>query len=358
MTQPRARYAPLILPLGLMAVIIAAWTAWWFWLAQAVEARLDLAAENLRAQGWEIAYARPAVSGWPFRVRLETEHVRLTAPSGHEIAAPELAAEANAYRPDRWVIAATDGLVLTRGDKGKVAVNAPVIRASASGLTQGFPNLALEIAEPVFTAHPGAEPFPLASAGRVEIYARAGQDRASGDGAETDAARAASPASARNVDVLFRLIDGVGRAEGPIDFMSRGGLFALQAEATVENFQGLSGPDAPTLMAAWTASGGRFTHVRGEMRAGDSAARLTSDALHADADGRLVGTLRLSADRAAPALSGLARSDAVNRTAATAAAAAAGANEMLTGDVELAVEFRDGRAWMGPFNLAPAPELF
>lgn len=361
MTQSRARYAPLIIPLGLVAVLIVAWTAWWFWLAQAVEERLDLAAENLRAQGWEIAYAQPAVSGWPFRVRLETAHVRLTAPSGHEIAAPELTAEANAYRPDHWVVAATDGLVLTRGDKGKVAVNAPVIRASASGLTRTFPNLALEIAEPVFTAHPGAEPFPLASAGRVEIYARAGQDTTPQDAAETDAAPTASPASpasARNVDVLFRLIDGVGRAEGPIDFMSRGGLFTLQAETTVENFQGLSGPDAPTLMAAWTASGGRFTHVRGEMRAGDSAARLTSDVLHADEDGRLVGILRLSADRAAPALTGLARSDAVNRTAATGAAAAAGASEVLTGDVELAVEFRDGRAWMGPFNLAPAPELF
>ena len=353
MTQPRAPYAPLIVPLGLMALVIAAWTAWWFWLAQAVETRLDLAAENLRAQGWEIAYAPPAVSGWPFRVRLQTEHVRLTAPSGHAIAAPELTAEANAYRPDRWVVAATDGLVLTRGDKGEVAVSAPVIRASASGLNQTFPNLALEIAEPVFTAHPGAEPFPLASAGRVEIYARAGQYDPPGENPVS-----ASPASARDVDILFRLIDGVGRAEGPIDFMSRGGLFTLQAEATVENFQGLSGPDAPTLLAAWTASGGRFTHVRGEMRAGDSAARLTSDALRADEDGRLVGTLSLSADRAAPALSGLARSDAVNRTATTGAAAAAGASEVLTGDVELAVEFRDGRAWMGPFNLAPAPELF
>lgn len=356
MTQARARYAPLIIPLSLMAIVIAVWTAWWFWLAKEVESRVDLAAEGLRAQGWQVEYARPAVSGWPFRVRLETEHLRVTAPTGHELAAPALAAETNAYRPDRWVLAATDGLVLTRGDKGKVAVRAPVIRASASGLAQTFPNLALEIAEPVFTAHPGADPFPLASAGRVEIYMRAGQDRS--QDADAEAVQTALPASARNVDLLFRLIDGVGRPEGPIAFMSRGGLFTLQAEATVENWQGLSGPDAPTLMAAWTASGGRFTHVRGEMQAGDSAARLTSDALHADDQGRLMGTLSLSADRAAPALTGLSRSDQVNRTAAVGAAAAAGASEVLTGDVALEVEFRDGRAWMGPFNLAPAPELF
>ena len=354
MTQARARYAPLIIPFAIVLIVLVVWTAWWFWLSQQVRDRLDLAAEGLRAQGWEVAYSEPTLTGWPFRTRLESEHVRLTAPTGHEIAAPHLAAEANAYRPDRWVVVADEGLVLTRGDKGKVAVAAPVIRASASGLTQPFPNLALEVLEPVFTAHPGAEPFPLERAERIELYLRPGEARE----AEGETVQTALPASQRNVDVLFRLIDATGRDGGPIAFMSRDGLFSLQAETVVENFQGLSGPDAPTLLAAWTASGGRFLDVRGEMQAGDSAARLTADELRADEDGRLVGTLRLSADRAAPALTGLARSETVNRTATVGAAAAAGASEVLTGDVELEVEFREGRAWMGPFNLAPAPELF
>ena len=354
MTQARARYAPLIIPFAIVLIVLVVWTAWWFWLSQQVRERLDLAAEGLRAQGWEVAYSEPTLSGWPFRTRLESEHVRLTAPTGHEIAAPSLTAEANAYRPDRWVVVADEGLVLTRGDKGKVAVAAPVIRASASGLTQPFPNLALEVLEPVFTAHPGAEPFPLERAERIELYLRPGEARE----AEGETVQTALPASQRNVDVLFRLIDATGRDGGPIAFMSRDGLFSLQAETVVENFQGLSGPDAPTLLAAWTASGGRFLDVRGEMQAGDSAARLTADELRADEDGRLVGTLRLSADRAAPALTGLARSETVNRTATVGAAAAAGASEVLTGDVELEVEFREGRAWMGPFNLAPAPELF
>ena len=354
MTQARARYAPLIIPFAIVLIVLVVWTAWWFWLSQQVRERLDMAAEGLRAQGWEVVYSEPALTGWPFRTRLESAHVRLTAPTGHEIAAPSLTAEANAYRPDRWVVVADDGLVLTRGDKGKVAVAAPVIRASASGLTQPFPNLALEVLEPVFTAHPGAEPFPLERAERIELYLRPGEARE----AEGETVQTALPASQRNVDVLFRLIDATGRDGGPIAFMSRDGLFSLQAETVVENFQGLSGPDAPTLLAAWTASGGRFLDVRGEMQAGDSAARLTADELRADEDGRLVGTLRLSADRAAPALTGLARSETVNRTATVGAAAAAGASEVLTGDVELEVEFREGRAWMGPFNLAPAPELF
>lgn len=354
MTQSRARYRGLIIPFAIVLTVLAVWTGWWFWLSGQVRERLDLAAENLRAQGWEVVYSRPELTGWPFRTRLESEHVRLTAPTGHEIAAPHLAAEANAYRPDRWVIVAGDGLVLTRGNKGKVTITAPAIRASASGLAQPFPNLALEMAAPVFTAHPGAEPFPLERAERVELYLRPGRAPEAGD----ETVQTAPAGADRNVDVLFRLIDAVGREGGPIDYMSRGGLFTLQAEAAVENFQGLSGPDAPTLLAAWTASGGRFLDVRGEMRAGDSAARLESDVLRADEDGRLTGTLRLSADRAAPALSGLARSEAVNRSAAVGAAAAAGADEGMTGDVTLEVVFRDGRAWLGPFDLAPAPELF
>ncbi|MFN4296626.1 MAG: DUF2125 domain-containing protein [Brevundimonas sp.] len=358
MTQARARYAPLIIPFAIVLIVLVVWTAWWFWLSQQVRERLDLAAEGLRAQGWEVAYSEPALTGWPFRTRLESRHVRLTAPTGHEIAAPRLIAEANAYRPDRWVVIAGDGLVLTRGDKGRVAVDAPVIRASASGLTQSFPTLALELLDVGFTALPDAEPFPLARAERIELYLQPGRDREAGDGPGDTAVQTALPASRRNVDVLFRLIDATGRPGGPIDFMGRGGLFSLQAETVVENFQGLSGPDAPSLLAAWTASGGRFLHVRGEMRAGDSAARLESDELRADEDGRLTGVLRLAADRAAPALTALSRSDTVNRTATVGAAAAAGASEALTGDVELEVEFRDGRAWMGPFNLAPAPELF
>ena len=203
MTQARARYAPLIIPFAIVLIVLVVWTAWWFWLSQQVRERLDAAAEGLRAQGWAVAYSEPVLTGWPFRTRLESDHVRLTAPTGHEIAAPRLTAEANAYRPDRWVVIAGDGLVLTRGDKGKVAVDAPVIRASASGLTQSFPNLALEVLEPVFTAHPGAEPFPLARAERIEFYLRPGRAReATGEVVQTAlpasrprrAPRAGSPA--------------------------------------------------------------------------------------------------------------------------------------------------------------------
>jgi hypothetical protein len=58
------------------------------------------------------------------------------------------------------------------------------------------------------------------------------------------------------------------------------------------------------------------------------------------------------------AISGLAgsRSGAVNRAGAAGAAAAGlvQGNE----DVSLSLQFRDGRTFLGPFALAPAPKLF
>ena len=49
----------------------------------------------------------------------------------------------------------------------------------------------------------------------------------------------------------------------------------------------------------------------------------------------------------------------MNRLGATGAAAAAGAADATgQGDVQLTLLFRDGRTWLGPFPIAPAPKLF
>ena len=101
--------------------------------------------------------------------------------------------------------------------------------------------------------------------------------------------------------------------------------------------------------------------MRGDLQAGDSRATLSSDVLRADADGRLVGQVALQSQKPLPALSGLleSRQGAVNRVGAAGAAAAAGAADAAgREDVALTLVFRDGRTWLGPFPLAPAPKLF
>lgn len=343
---PRHKRSGLFAPIGLFLMALVAWSVWWFVLAGQVRERLDQRIEALRASGWDVAYSGMTTSGWPFRVRVGAENVRVTAPSGHALAAPDLAAEANAWNPDRWVLVAGDGLVLTRAGKGEVAIGGRVIRASVSGLTQRWPNVAVELADVRFTAHRDAEVFPISQAERIEAYLR------------PHLAPAGTPGVESSVDVLFRLIDAEGRPGGPVEGMARNGKLTLQIETVIEDADRLQGADAAGVFSAWTRAGGRFTNVRGEVSAGESRATLASDVLSARPDGRLEGTLSLNAQRPMAAIAGLAgsRDGAVDRAGAAGAAAASAVEG--GEDVDIAIVFRDGRTFLGPFALAPAPKLF
>lgn len=351
--QPRRHSrAGLFAPFILVGIILAAWSVWWFYLANQVQARLDAQAQVLRNGGWTIQYKHAGVGGWPFRTRLETTDVRLAAPSGHALSAPRLVAQANSWQPDKWVLVAPDSLTLTRAEKGDVKITGLAIRGSIHGLTQRWHNIALELADPVFTAQPGAEAFPISAAKKIEFYLRPHLGPATQPGIEND------------VDVLFRLIEAHGRTGGPVEGIARNGVLTAQIEAVIEHADRLNGPDAAGVMSAWSKAGGRFTGVRGEIKAGDSGARLSSDLLFARADGRLEGQLALQAEKPLPAIAGLARSgggginpvDAAGAAAATAVTGGpAGSGG---GDVNLTLLFKDGRTFLGPFALAPAPKLF
>ncbi len=343
---PRHKRSGLFAPIGLFLIALMAWSVWWFVLAGQVRSQLDARIEAMRLGGWDVAYTGMNTSGWPFRVRVGAENVSVTAPSGHAIAAPDMAAEANAWNPNKWVVIASDGLVLTRADKGKVAVRGRAIRASIHGLTQRWPNVAVELARPEFTSHQGAEVFPISRAEKIEFYLR------------PHLAPAGSPDADTSVDVLFRLINAEGRPDGPVEGITRNGKLTAQIETVIEDADRLEGADAAGIFSAWTRAGGRFSAVRGEVSAGDSRATLSSDALSAGPDGRLNGTVALQAAQPMAAIAGLAQSGsgAVNRIGAAGAAAATAVRG--DQDVSLSLVFRDGRTFLGPFALAPAPKLF
>ena len=340
--------AGLFTPFALLLIVLAGWTVWWFYLAGQVEDRLNVQAEALRQDGWQVAYTGEGVSGWPFRTRVEADNVSITAPSGHALAAPNLVAETNAWNPDKWVLIATDGLTLTRAGKGKVGIRGDALRASVHGLTQRWPNVAVELSGPEFTALSGAEAFPISRAAKIEFYLR------------PHLAPARSPGVETSVDILFRLMDAEGRTGGPVEGMAQNGRLTAQIETVVENADQLTGADAAGIFSAWTRAGGRFIDVRGEMSAGESRATLSSDMLSARPDGRLEGQIALTAARPLPAIVGLARSGSsvVNRTGAAGAAAASAIAGGAGDDVDLTLVFRDGRTFLGPFALAPAPKLF
>ncbi|MDP1913869.1 DUF2125 domain-containing protein [Brevundimonas sp.] len=331
-------------PFVIVGLLLAGWTGWWLYLTDQIETRLEARVEALRQDGWTITHARATTTGWPFRARVSISHAAILAPSGHGVAAPELVAEANAYNPDRWVVIAPDGLTLTRAGKGKVGVGGDGLRLSISHLGDRFPDLRAEMIRPTFTAHGDAEPFPIASAERIQL--------------ETRPHLTDGQASTDEMDVLFRLVEARGRPGGPVEGATRQGRLSADIEATIVGASRLRGMDSAGVFSAWTAAGGRFTAVRGRLKAGDSTAVISSDALSAGRDGRLQGSLALTAEKPMAAISGLAgsRSGAVNRLGAAGAAAATAASGER--GVDLVVQFRDGRTWLGPFALAPAPRLF
>jgi len=335
-------YAPFILVL----IALALWSVWWVYLAGQVRQRLDVQAQTLRNAGWTVAYRHAGVGGWPFRTRLDLTGVRVAAPSGHAMSSPRLVAQANAWQPDKWVIVASQGLTLTRAAKGDVKIAGAGLRASVHGLTQRWPNVAIELAQPVFTPQPGAEAFPISSAKGIEFYLRPHLGPSTRPGIENE------------VDILFRLIEARGRSDGPVEGMTQNGVLTAQVEAVVEHADRLSGPDAAGVLSAWSRAGGRFTGVRGQIRAGESTATLSSDLLFARPDGRLEGQLALKAGKPLPAIAGLARSGGGVSRVGAAGAAAATAMTGGQGDVDLILLFRDGRTYLGPFAMAPAPRLF
>ena len=334
----------LVTPFVIVGLLLAGWTGWWFYLTSQIETRLAAQVEALRQDGWTINHADVTTTGWPFRARVSIPHADILAPSGHGVAAPELVAEANAWNPDRWVVIAPDGLTLARAGKGKVGVRGDGLRMSVSHLRDRFPDFRAELIRPTFTAHADAEPFPIASAERIQLETRPHLT----DGQPTT----------DELDVLFRLVDARGRPGGPVEGATRQGRLSADVEATIVGASRLKGMDAAGVFSAWTEAGGRFTAVRGRLKAGDSTAVISSDALSAGPDGRLQGSLALTAEQPMTAIAGMAgsRSGAVDRMGAAGAAAATAASGERP--VDLVVQFRDGRTWLGPFALAPAPRLF
>lgn len=351
----------LFAPFILVLIVLAGWTVWWFHLTGLVRDRIEAQVAALNEAGWTVSHARTETGGWPFRVRISLGQTRIAAPSGHALSSSDLIGQANAWDPSKWVIVSPGNLILTRSDKGDVSLGGET-RMSLHGLSQRWPNIAVELIRPTFTpvatAGAVAEPFPLAKAELIQFYLR------------PHLAPAGTPGADTSVDVLFRLLGGEGRAEGPVEAFAQKGKLTAQVEAVIERADRVNGTDPAGVFSSWSLDGGRFSRIQGEISAGESRARLSSDSLMAGPDGRLEGNVMLDATRPLPALAGLLRSggatgpllDTPMGQAALEGLSGAGptpagapqANE----DVKLSIAFREGRSWLGPFPLAPAPKLF
>lgn len=312
--QPKRQgYLGLILPFGLFAVALAAWSVWWFTAAHRVEAATDLQAAQLKRAGWQVNWSSRQVSGWPFRTFVGFDQFRAVGPNGQGIETPRLEAEAETYDIGRWIIAAPRGLTLLRGDKGAVRITGQAIRASITHLNQNPPQVAVELRSPTFTPLEGSAPYPLLSADIVDFYLRK------------------KAGSADDGEFLFRVLAGRVPDGSALSQIAGSKPFTGEIEGGLTRLDRLKGRDWPSAVKTWTRSGGSITALQAEIQTGSFQAKGGSQGLSIGPDGRLRGDLSLKVGGWSSSPIAIDRLDLV---------------------------FTPDAARLGPIKLGPAPKVF
>ncbi len=318
------RWRSLLTPYLVIAALLAAYAVFWVYARAKLETELDRRVQSLRTEGYDILLSGRRIDGFPFRLRLSFNTLRIVAPSGWGVQIPRFEAQAYLHAPGHWVLIAPSGLQLLRARAGSVKVSGLAIRASVAGEQQTPWRLVFEGVNLRFRTGAGVQPFAFVDARRFDALLRPAPDRS-------------------GAQLLLRLT-GAQPSPGrlPAQIM---GVAPLTADLALRltrpaAFEGASWNEAAR---RWSAAGGQAQVVR--FQVSDPAMSILGRpaSLSADAHGRWAGELGLT----------------ISRTAVTpqrTAPAPLVANQAADADLDLA--FRDGGTWLGPVRLGPAPQLF
>jgi hypothetical protein len=329
----KASRAGLYGPWLAFALLLVAWSGWWIWLSGEAARRLDAEAAALRAHGFQVAWAERRIGGYPFRLDVDFEGLRLAEPSGWGLAAPTLQTEAYAWNPGRWMLVAPSGGTFVRPLGGPVQVGASVLRASVSGLDRSPPEIVIEGHGLRFTPAPGARPFFVSAADALVIATRPGPN---------------------DQGAIFLSLDGArAQLSGLMGRIAEGGLVSLKGDVIVSHVGAVSGADWPAAVRAWSAAGGTLQVRQVTVAAGEALLDARSGQITVDDNGRLAGTLTASLRQAPRALSAMSQAGAIQPGAARSAAAAAGGDA-----AHVVLDFQGGQTRLGAVTLGPAPRIF
>jgi hypothetical protein len=327
-------YAPFVLAL----VLLAGWSAFWLYARSEAARRIDQASADLRKRGYEVSWTERRITGWPYRLRITLTEASLREPSGWALASPEIAAETYLHALDRWMINADRGLTFTRPVGGPVAVTGTRIRASLGGLDRAPPRIAFEGAGLTFTPAPGAQPYPISAAKRVDFEVRPGPDDQGAVLLKVDGA------SARLAGLLARIA-----GEAPI---------GITWEATLSKMSAFTGPDWPSAVRSWTAAGGKMSLRNAGMTAGEAVIGARKGELSVGGDGRLRGSVDASLRQAPKALAAMGETGVISPEAAGAASAVAEARQTAGELARANISFEAGQTTLGPVRVGPAPRVY
>jgi hypothetical protein len=315
----KPRRLGLYLPFVALALAVAAWSGLWAWAKGQTQSRLDAAAQDLAQAGWQLSWKDRAVSGYPFRLDVSLTDVRLREPSGWALEAPRIEGEAFMHAPTQWLIAAPEGLTFVRRVGGPVAVKGELIRASLSHFDAHPPSFSFEGVKLSFAPQPGAQPFALTTADRVEFHLRAGPDNQGG--------------------VFVRVDNGKARLSGLFARVAGDKPISIVWNSTLSKMNAFAGADWPSAVRRWADAGGSMTVRQAGITAGDAVIGSNS------------GSLAVGRDA-------LGEEGVIDQEAARAATAVAQARQGAGDAAQATLNFQAGRTTFGPVALGPAPKIY
>lgn len=108
MNAMQSRSAKLIgLAVGSAVAAAAAYTGYWYWAADGVKREIAAWAAERRAAGWEVVLGEPRVGGFPGRIEVALDGVRIAGPEGASRwrwAPPPFVASARPWAPERIAV--------------------------------------------------------------------------------------------------------------------------------------------------------------------------------------------------------------------------------------------------------------
>lgn len=318
-------------------MLAGAYGGYWWIMKSRIEAGVDRQAEGLRAAGYGVDLSGRRVSGFPFRLKLDVDEARIASPGGWSLAAPGLKAEAYLHDPTHWVIVAPKGLSVVRPKGGGLTINGAALRASVAGVSQSPWRIVLQGEKLTFAPAPGARPFSLASADRIELYLRP------------------APTAGEGM-ALFKLEGGRAGQGSLLHRVAADAAVTATLQARVTRPAAFQGRDWGEALRAWGRAGGAAAGLQGQASGGAVTLNVKDGTLSVGPDGRLVGAAPLElkgADKAFSALTGaeVLPPDVAGSAATVAAARASGQSATLN------LVFQAGATTLGPVRIGVAPKV-
>jgi hypothetical protein len=190
----------LISILLLSAALVTGWFYTWQWGAGELQRRMDGIENRLKSDGGSLECVNRRIEGFPFRIGIFCDGVKLSQPDGGSYSVAALRSAAQFYDPGH-IVAEIDGPAsLLLPDATRFQLGWDLMRASLRLGLSGVSSLSIDIRKPVLSGgEAGNDAKQMASSETIEIHARK------------------SPTNAGALDLALRvdrLADGQGRFPG------------------------------------------------------------------------------------------------------------------------------------------------